>query len=86
MFRFYLEFVHDLSAYWKNEYMQIIHIIKKEEQLSIHGLISFLLIGFLEYLQIAQMYNDQNNNEIAEKDDCEDDRGIRLFFKGEGDL
>ncbi|KAA3468766.1 DNA ligase 1-like isoform X6 [Gossypium australe] len=30
--------------------------------------------------QIAEMYNDQNNNEIAEKDDCEDDPGIRLHI------
>ncbi|KAH1105997.1 hypothetical protein J1N35_009765 [Gossypium stocksii] len=30
--------------------------------------------------QIALMYNDQNNNEIAEKDDCEDEPGIRLHI------
>ncbi|MBA0554819.1 hypothetical protein Golob_013901, partial [Gossypium lobatum] len=37
-------------------------------------------IGVVDPDKIAEMHNDQNNNEIAMKDDCEDDPGIRLHI------
>ena len=36
-------------------------------------LFSFCLIAFLEYLQVAEMYNAQKHNQTNNEDDGEDD-------------